>query len=55
MHLPLHVDYSKQHLYGDSDVEGPKEHHGARHRDLDERFTSGAQPVVVLARPVALR
>lgn len=36
-------------------MEGPEEHHGVRHRDVDERFSSGAQPVVVLAHPVALR
>jgi hypothetical protein len=46
---------SKQHLYSDNDVEGPKDHHRARHRDVDERFSSGAQSVVVLAHPVALR
>jgi cysteinylglycine-S-conjugate dipeptidase len=26
--LPLHIGDSKQHLYGDCDVEGPKDHHG---------------------------
>ena len=36
-------------------MEGPKERHGVGHRDIDERFSSGAQPVVVLAHPVALR
>ena len=55
MHLSLHVGGdSNQHLYGDSDVESPKDHHGARHRYVDERFSSGAQSVVVLAHPVAL-
>src|SRR5215204_225934 len=30
-------------------------YHQPRHRDIDERFSGGAQPLVVLAHPTVLR